>query len=349
MNITFLVGNGFDISAGIDTSYGAFYKWYCSQPSREPFIEKFKREIMDDIEHGGKTWADFEMGLGKYTAKFTPDNADNFLECCEDAHEGIISFLEQTTRRFDLDNISEKEKSLSDGILNFYQELQPLEKEQIRNMISADSSNNMVFNIISFNYTDVLDKCIKAISASPLKEWTNGTSKRYAKIARVLHIHGTADEYPILGVSNETQIANQELLSVPYFCSTMIKSQSVASVGETWYTSAEKLIDDSRIICIFGMSLGASDTRWWDKINLWLKGNSNRHLVIFWHTDKIVSRRSVYRYNQELDKVKSLMISHSIFPESAVDTVKERIHVVFNTKSVLRTTLSTLPKVATAS
>ena len=31
MRITFLIGNGFDISCGIRSSYGDFYKWYCKQ------------------------------------------------------------------------------------------------------------------------------------------------------------------------------------------------------------------------------------------------------------------------------------------------------------------------------
>ena len=63
MNITFLVGNGFDMSLGIDTSYRGFYQWYCEQPSNSDHIEKFKEHIKNDIEGDGENWADFEMGL----------------------------------------------------------------------------------------------------------------------------------------------------------------------------------------------------------------------------------------------------------------------------------------------
>ena len=76
MQITFLVGNGFDIAAGLNSSYGAFYAWYCTQPSGKKHIERFKREIADDVRSGGKNWSDFEVGLGKYTARFTPENAE---------------------------------------------------------------------------------------------------------------------------------------------------------------------------------------------------------------------------------------------------------------------------------
>lgn len=91
MNITFLVGNGFNISAGVDTSYESFYKWYYSQPSQTVTILNFKEEIRNDIEDGVKNWADFETGLGKYTSHFSLENVNAFFECREDAIENIIS------------------------------------------------------------------------------------------------------------------------------------------------------------------------------------------------------------------------------------------------------------------
>ena len=42
MNITFLVGNGFDLSAGLRTAYRDFYDWYCAQPSGNLDIQMFK-------------------------------------------------------------------------------------------------------------------------------------------------------------------------------------------------------------------------------------------------------------------------------------------------------------------
>ena len=45
MNITFLVGNGFDIASKIDTSYGAFYEWYCDIDSDKEQIKKFRKNI----------------------------------------------------------------------------------------------------------------------------------------------------------------------------------------------------------------------------------------------------------------------------------------------------------------
>jgi hypothetical protein len=78
MDITFLVGNGFDIAAGIKTSYRDFYNWYCNQPSASPCIEHFKREIQDDVKKGGENWSDFEIGLGKYTSRFDQETVEEF-------------------------------------------------------------------------------------------------------------------------------------------------------------------------------------------------------------------------------------------------------------------------------
>ena len=349
MNVTFLVGNGFDLSAGIDTSYRAFYRWYCGQPSRVPEVQKLKKDISNYLEYGGETWADFEMGLAKYTEKFTVEDAESFLECYEDAHEGIIDFLEEVERSVDFNNISEEQsKQLKDGILHFYRELRPADRREIEEIITAGKTSSTKINFVSFNYTDVLDKCIENISSAPLEQWRYSNYNYSTAIGSLLHIHGSLEEYPILGVSDEAQIANKELLSVPVIRTAMIKARSVTSVGQFWYSEAEQLIDKSQIICIFGMSLGASDARWWEKIGQWLKGNSSRHLIIFWHTDRVINHRSVVRSNQEDDNVISTLANYFTLSDSLMEEIKQRIHIIYNTKSVLRIKLSTFSKVATA-
>lgn len=205
MDITFLVGNGFDISAGLDTSYGSFYKWYCSQPSRTTHIKGFKQDIQNDIKDGGKNWSDFEIGLGKYTSDFAPADVNAFFECYEDAVENIITYLEQEKNKFDIASITENDVAcLMNGILNFYQELNPEDRNTFEKILESDRMCNTSVNFISFNYTDVLDRCIDKIAGIPIKEWEHDGIKRYAKInPQVLHIHGTSNEYPILGVSEE--------------------------------------------------------------------------------------------------------------------------------------------------
>lgn len=338
MKITFLVGNGFDISAGVDTSYRSFYDWYYLQPSRTGDIQEFKRSIKKDIENGGRNWSDFEIGLGKYTSQFSATDVGAFFECYEDAVEKIINYLEQERDKFDVANITEDDVAiLVNGMLNFYQELNPQERHTFDTIFSSDVANNTIINFISYNYTDVFDRCIKIIADIPLKQWTHGGSNHYIKISpNILHIHGTSDEFPILGIGDETQVDNQELLSTPHFVSAMIKSQSVASIGQMWYEQAESMIENSRIICIWGMSLGLSDSKWWNRINEWLKADKGRHLILFWYSDTPPSKRSVLQYNQQTDMVKNLMLNYSDFTPNEAAKIKNQVHVVFNTNKVLR-------------
>lgn len=58
MNITFLVGNGFDLNLGLRTSYETFYKYYIKKEPHD-LIAKF---IKDDY----RLWADLELGLGEF-------------------------------------------------------------------------------------------------------------------------------------------------------------------------------------------------------------------------------------------------------------------------------------------
>ncbi len=72
----------------------------------------------------------------------------------------------------------------------------------------------------------------------------------------VLHIHGSlADKKIVPGVNDERQITNKE--------------------------KARTIIDNSSIICIFGMSIGATDQAWWQYIAKWLQNDKARRLVIF--------------------------------------------------------------------
>ena len=63
MNFVYLIGNGFDINLGMETSYDKFYEFYEQQKCTSSVVEKFKSEISDDLQK----WADLEVSLGSYT------------------------------------------------------------------------------------------------------------------------------------------------------------------------------------------------------------------------------------------------------------------------------------------
>ena len=346
MDITFLIGNGFDIAAGIKTSYKEFYNWYCNQPSISSCVELFKKEIQGDIKNGGKNWSDFEIGLGRYTSKFRQETVEQFIECYEDAHEKIIQYLEEERQKFELAVSKADTAQLFTGILRFYQELSPQEQAIIKLIFKNSESENTQVHFISFNYTNLLEDCINILSREPLERWLyNGCNREFKVDPSIIHIHGTSNKYPILGVSDISKIANQELLSVPHFLEIMVKPVSVNAIGEFWYQNSEKLIKESKIICILGMSLGDSDSFWWRTIMSWLKNEDDRQLIVFWHTEAPLSSRSIYQRQREISKVKKKLADYTDFPKDVLKSLDTRIHVVLNTEKVLKVNLKAKPEV----
>ena len=54
MNITFMIGNGFDLNLNLKTGYKDFYKYY---------IENTKEDIISkSIKNNYELWADLELG-----------------------------------------------------------------------------------------------------------------------------------------------------------------------------------------------------------------------------------------------------------------------------------------------
>ena len=98
MNITFLLGNGFDRALGLETGYKAFYKWYVKQSKDNlaEWVVTFRGEIDKYIHNDPDAdayWSDAEYGLGQYTEKFTIDTVDQFIDCYEDFRDNLILYL----------------------------------------------------------------------------------------------------------------------------------------------------------------------------------------------------------------------------------------------------------------
>lgn len=347
MNIAFLVGNGFDISVGIKSAYSDFYKWYVAQPSSTESIKQLKESInkyikqdengeVEEINVKTLNWSDFELGLGQYTQNFTTETVQDFYDCINDAQEKIVAYLRDRSASFDMSLFSKEEISeLRNGVLNFYHELSEQERITFQEIFKNDEPNNTIIKFLSMNYTDALDKCAKILSEQPLKQWTFNTSKSLSVSSRVLHIHGTSSRFPILGVSNETQIANKTLLDIPDFKEIIMKPKCVEALGELWYNEVDKAISESRIIGILGTSLGETDSHFWKKIANWLAESSGRHLIIYWYSKLPPNNFSVVRKFRQTREIREKFFGYSDLPQEKQQALQQRIHVIFNTKSVL--------------
>lgn len=289
MNITFLIGNGFDVGLGIKTSYSKFYEWYCPKVSKHEHINEFRRNIKDDVSRDvpaeEKTWADFELGLGQYTANFDAETVELFLDCLEDAQENIRTYLKEQEATFSIDNYTEESLvAFQRSLWKFFEDISDLEKDALKSTLSSVPNEHRVISFVTFNYTGILEQIIETIPNESLATWKHGSNAFAYKLNRnVIHVHGTTNVFPVLGVNDESQVAQKELLKTPQFAEYFFKAENVRALGQLWHTQAEAQISNSRVVCILGMSLGATDAKWWRKLAQWLKSSNARHLIIYWH------------------------------------------------------------------
>lgn len=347
MNVSFLIGNGFDIALGLKSSYADFYKWYCNQNSDSQQIEIFKQDIKTDIEKkGGKNWSDFEIGLGKYTSKFSKDTIQDFLHCYEDVGNKMLEYLELETGRFEEDIDKTKIETFRKGIANFLSNLQPREQKEIENYFPQNGNYNVTVKMISFNYTSWLDEFVEKASTEPLRIWNTGVYQHtMTLVPDVIHAHGKINEWPIFGVNDESQVANKDLLSDATFHDIMIKPRSVVKNGQLWHEDAHTIIGNSDVICIFGMSMGATDSVWFEQIMEWLPANAAHHLIIFWHTDNPSNGRSVLQTTQNRRAARTKITDYSLLTNEMIAALEDRIHVVENMKKLFNIKLNEKAKI----
>lgn len=75
MNITFMMGNGFDVGLGFPPKFTDFFPTYViDSKNKEPNI----RQLSERIHANHKTWADFETQTGQYTCEFRASNKHQY-------------------------------------------------------------------------------------------------------------------------------------------------------------------------------------------------------------------------------------------------------------------------------
>lgn len=334
MNITFLIGNGFDRALGLRTSYSHFYEEYCGLKSGVELIDKFRKTIDDDIkkedEQEEKLWSDAELGLAKVTANYT---LADFVTCCEDMHDRLTEYLEKQDAKFPQtdEQFEEIVRLLSSHIVEFQQDLMPTEQKLFVKIRDDDKINDTLINLVTLNYTSTCDKVFKALSQKTLASWNSNRGVKTMKMGRLVHAHGYVDNFPILGVCNPDLIEKKEYLNDPAFRALMIKKESISVVGQTWREDTYSAINNSSIICVFGASLGKSDSDYWEQIAKWLKGAESRRLIIF-KFDPNVKKTNISYYQQYVkqQEVRDKFLDFTDYDATTRTKLCERIHVVIN-------------------
>lgn len=325
MNITFLIGNGFDVNLGLKTKYKEFIEIYKDIPNKNLTVHEFKKQIDSNKE----LWVDAELAFGQCTINFRgPSAAMNVLACHEDFCIELAKYLRN--EEIKLDVVYDEElikKATSVGLRDIKKGFRIEEAENIQNFINGFSSG-LVYNFITYNYTRTLDKCLDCTKRDVKALGNNGNNPN--RIGDIVHIHGTTEDDMIFGLNDETQIVNMEIFkdAEPEILSQIVKVKANKMYRRKMDEKANNLLSGSHIIYIYGMSLGETDKLWWERIcNLLIKRTTVRVIVYSYETKQFESRLLGAKYAIAERKIKEKLLSYLKLTEEQKQSIMPRIHV----------------------
>lgn len=270
MNILYILGNGFDKAQGLNTCYTDFYKDYMTHTPES----KIEARVMSDISSNYDTWADMEIAMGQYSAKW--DNVEDFRKVIKLLNRRLKEYLKKEENRIEGLHLS-KEK-LTDDILQPTSGIEPFGKMLIKESLSI--SHPFTINCVSFNYTNTLET-ILGFSRGVLT-----VRRDYSDtLSSILHIHGVLGGSPILGVNDISQIANEGFRENKYFVREFVKPMYNAGCQNDRALQFSRFIKEANIIVLMGTSIGITDSIWWNQIGKELTKYERKLLILFYPYD----------------------------------------------------------------
>ena len=328
MNITYLVGNGLDLSFGLKTAYKDFYKYqielYKPENGESNIIYD---EIKNDENNNFENWSDFELALGRITLENTEiidseGKREQYLQDFYQVTEDLIDYLQSVENKYCED------KEFPSRAINFRETLSNLINnrdlpEDSRNYLKKyfeQYSGDDTVQILSFNYTSVLkllhDKSDKRI---PI---TYKYSNCYVDIKTPIYAHGTLEKNLIIGINDYSQISS---LFSKEQASDFIKEDNLKECRDDMHNRNCEIINSSDLICIFGMSIGETDKLIWQTV---AKHSLEQNIPII-----------IYNYNPELNKaviprlkkafrmIENDFISKAGIADDAKERLRKNIHI----------------------
>ena len=327
MNITFLIGNGFDRNLGLKTAYSDFVKYYKNTEAQTEVLQNFRNYIKDNEE----LWSAAEIALGQYTNQFEKGEAEAFSECQRDFCEFLAEYLKQEEKHINYESSKESILKAFTRLNQITQSFPTQERDTINTIFNNHRAEDKVFNFICFNYTPTLKECINILKENPE---TLGSHKHINRvynhtIEEICHVHGTVDKEMVFGVNDESQIEKEEVFDCEdgdLYKNLLIKIQANASYLEDTDSTANRILQNSHLIYVYGMSIGDTDKLWWDRICKWLNSSSAHHLIVQKY-DMPIKSVIPTRYQLSERKAKRDITKHSVLDQTHKSIIESRIHI----------------------
>lgn len=327
MNITLLIGNGFDRNLGLDTAYSQFIDFYKTTPGKTENLKKFR----EDIEKNTELWSDAEIQLGQCTAQFDKGKGYIFAECQEDFCVHLADYLKNQEQRIDYEYHSKSILSSLSALNNISTPFPTQEKEIINNTVNAYKHEDITFNFICFNYTRTLDNCLSYAKKDPniLGKHDSGNSIHKHHLGKICHVHGTVEKDMVFGVHDESQIGKLDIFDCEdgdLYRDLLIKQRANALYLENKDFEAKKILESSQILYIYGMSIGKTDALWWQRICDWLVANPKHHVILQQH-DLPVKTVIAMEYQRAERQRKKSISNYSKLESAKKIAIEKQIHV----------------------
>ena len=168
MEITFLIGNGFDLNLGLKSKYIDFINWLNNLgPSSKESVNKLQDSIKDYCDKKGTedestiNWSDTEMAFGQFTNEFKgrTDGDEEIDDCHTYICEKLSEYLQIEEKKAPISKIIQNKAIMEEvgkALFNYSEGLLPVDKSKVNQSFSkVDGGFNI--RIIDFNYTRIID------------------------------------------------------------------------------------------------------------------------------------------------------------------------------------------------
>ena len=323
MNITYLIGNGFDLNLGLNTKYTDFIETYKNLVSGNIILDSFRLNVASNLPF----WSNAELAFGKCTEDFT--DATDFSDCHADFCAELANYLKAQESRLYFEKLGEFIPSpFSESIKAYNTGFREEQQQQIKSCFN-EVSGGIVYNFISYNYTRTLDKCINLTKNKSLLGQRSYRGTVYNNsFGSVLHVHGYTDRDMVLGVNDESQIKNPKLFEgLPEeFIGQIIKRKTNQLNEEHIDEKCAALLNKSDLIYVYGMSIGETDALWWQRICTLLKDKPNARVIL--HTFDAPKEQLIRtKYLQYERSMKEKFVNYSNLPNDVKSSIMERVHI----------------------
>jgi len=317
MQILYIIGNGFDLNLGLETSYNHFYHYYKTVESDNSNVQKLKKNISKTYE----SWADLELALGNYTQHI--EKIEELDDILLDIGEKLSKYLHLEERK--LENYEINQRKFFDHLCFPENLFLPADKENLLGIKSKWKNHQWNINIYTFNYTSVIEKIFGDKQKNVFLANHNNTLT--IQFGEIKHIHGYLDNDMVIGVNDISQIENDSFHKNRDVLESIVKSECNRANRSNIDRQFTNKINTANLICIFGSSIGDTDNKWWELIGERLK--SDCHLIIFTKGAEIPPRIRHMQARAERN-LRDLFLNKTKLTEKEIQTVENKIFIGLN-------------------